>query len=96
MGLDTTHDAFHGAYSAFNSFRRFLLKSIGGSFPPHEDKDLLDSHWYWRMGAILRRTGNRRGTRSDHWFLPLTDRTEGPSRHEKRNATLVRLLRRAK
>jgi len=47
MGLDTTHDAFHGAYSAFNNLRRFLLKSIGGSFPPHENKELLDGHWYW-------------------------------------------------
>lgn len=47
MGLDTTHDAFHGAYSAFNSFRRFLLKSIGGSFPPHENKELKDGYWYW-------------------------------------------------
>lgn len=50
MGLDTTHDAFHGAYSAFNNFRRFLLKSIGGSFPPHENKELLDGHWYWGEG----------------------------------------------
>jgi hypothetical protein len=47
MGLDTTHDAFSGAYSAFNNFRRFLLKSIGGSFPPHEDKTLKDGYWYW-------------------------------------------------
>lgn len=47
MGLDTSHDAFHGAYSAFNNFRRFLLKSIGGSFPPHENKELKGGHWYW-------------------------------------------------
>lgn len=47
VGLDTTHDAFHGAYSAFNTFRKFLLKSIGGRFPPHADKKLLHDHWYW-------------------------------------------------
>lgn len=47
MGLDTTHDAFHGAYSAFNRFRQFVLKSIGGSWPPHEDKTLDPERWYW-------------------------------------------------
>jgi len=47
MGLDTTHDAFHGAYSAFNSFRKFVLESIGGSYPPHKDKTLKDDYWYW-------------------------------------------------
>lgn len=47
MGLDTTHEAFHGAYSAFNNLRRFLLRSIGGSFPPHDNKELLDGYWYW-------------------------------------------------
>lgn len=50
MGLDTTHGAFHGAYSAFNNFRRFLCKSIGGSFPPHDDKELLDGYWYFGEG----------------------------------------------
>lgn len=50
MGLDTTHDAFHGAYSAFNNFRRFLLKSIGGSYPPHENKELMDGYWYFGDG----------------------------------------------
>lgn len=47
MGLDTTHNAFHGAYSAFNRFRKVVLESIGGSFPPHENKDLKDGYWYW-------------------------------------------------
>jgi len=47
MGLDCSHDAFHGAYSAFDRFRRFILKSIGGSFPPHEDKTLDNNYWYW-------------------------------------------------
>ena len=35
MGLDTTHDAFHGAYSAFNRFRQLICFVSGGSFPPH-------------------------------------------------------------
>lgn len=35
MGLDTSHDAFHGAYSAFNRFRQMICFVIGGSFPPH-------------------------------------------------------------
>lgn len=35
MGLDTSHDAFRGAYSAFNRFRQEIARAIGGSFPPH-------------------------------------------------------------
>lgn len=30
MGLDTTHDAFHGAYSAFDRWRGEILKAAGG------------------------------------------------------------------
>lgn len=36
MGLDATHDAFSGAYSAFNRFRQMVAKAAGGSFPPHD------------------------------------------------------------
>ncbi|RYI30558.1 hypothetical protein EVU96_09080 [Bacillus infantis] len=50
MGLDTTHNAFHGAYSAFNTFRKFICESIGGSFPPHKDKTLKDGYWYFGEG----------------------------------------------
>ena len=35
MGLDTSHNAFHGAYSAFNTFRQAVCRATGGSFPPH-------------------------------------------------------------
>jgi len=35
MGLDCSHNAFHGAYSAFNRLRQFVCRSTGGSFPPH-------------------------------------------------------------
>ena len=29
MGLDTTHNAWHGAYSAFNRWRGFLAELVG-------------------------------------------------------------------
>lgn len=35
MGLDISHDAFHGAYSAFNRFRQCVAEAMGGSYPPH-------------------------------------------------------------
>lgn len=35
MGLDTTHGAFNGAYSAFNRLRQAVCFAAGGSFPPH-------------------------------------------------------------
>jgi len=35
MGLDCSHNAFHGAYSSFNRFRQVVCHAIGGSFPPH-------------------------------------------------------------
>lgn len=37
MGLDTTHDAFHGAYSAFNRFRQIVAKAAGCSYPYHTE-----------------------------------------------------------
>ena len=35
MGLNCTHNAFDGAYSAFNRFRQAVCFIIGGSYPPH-------------------------------------------------------------
>lgn len=29
MGLDTTHDCWHGAYSAFHRFRHGIARAIG-------------------------------------------------------------------
>lgn len=53
MGLDTTHNAFHGSYIAFNYFRKAVAAAIGGSYPPHDpslrdenEKPLLDEMWY--------------------------------------------------
>lgn len=50
MGIYITHNAFDGAYWAFNRFRSFVCEAIGGSFPPHEDKTLLDDIWYYGEG----------------------------------------------
>lgn len=53
MGLDVTHDAWHGAYSAFNRFRAAVCAAAGGSWPPHphgaelEGEPLTDQNrWY--------------------------------------------------
>lgn len=35
MGLDTTHDAWHGPYSSFNEWRREIAKAAG--MPPLND-----------------------------------------------------------
>lgn len=35
MGLDTSHDAFHGSYSAFNCLRQEVAHAVGGSYGPH-------------------------------------------------------------
>lgn len=49
MGLDTTHNAWHGPYSSFNRFRHELAKRIGidlkeyhGYNDTHDGKDLKD------------------------------------------------------
>ena len=35
MGLNCSHDAFDGAYSAFNRLRGYVAAVCGGSYPPH-------------------------------------------------------------
>lgn len=47
MGLDVSHDAWTGAYSAFNRFRQAVCGALGGSFPPHEEEGLDPDSWYW-------------------------------------------------
>jgi len=48
MGLNCSHDAFDGAYSAFNRLRQAVCFVAGGSYPPHytykENGDLLKDH----------------------------------------------------
>jgi hypothetical protein len=50
MGLDCSHDAWHGAYSAFNSLRQKVAEAMGGSYPPHNEKTLDEEMWYWGRG----------------------------------------------
>ena len=52
MGLDCSHDAFHGAYSAFNRFRQAICAAMDGSHPPHDEnhEDLSAERWYWGPG----------------------------------------------
>ncbi|MBW1739413.1 MAG: hypothetical protein JRJ69_18305 [Deltaproteobacteria bacterium] len=51
MGLDCSHNAFSGAYSAFNRFRQAVAKAANGSFPPHDPKNNLDDrYWYFGEG----------------------------------------------
>lgn len=46
MGLDCSHDAFHGAYSAFNLLRKEVANAVGGSYPPHDNRELDGDMWY--------------------------------------------------
>ena len=54
MGLDCSHDAFHGAYSSFNRLRQSVAAAAGGSFPEHEDPSLDPNMWY--VGARYRQS----------------------------------------
>lgn len=53
MGLKVSHGAFDASYSAFNRFRRFILTSIGGSYPPHKQKGLDNDRWYWGTDMLF-------------------------------------------
>ncbi len=59
MGLDVSHDCFHGAYSAFNRFRQSVARACGGSFPPHDEDFRRDNGsipdrktYYWNDDGI--------------------------------------------
>ena len=56
MGLDCSHDALHGAYSAFNRLRQAVAEAMGGSYPPHwmytEDGHLVEDS----NGRVVYRT----------------------------------------
>jgi hypothetical protein len=56
MGLDCSHDAFHGAYSAFNSFRQAVAFAIGGSYPPHYKRDDKGSYLRDEADRLIRNT----------------------------------------
>ncbi len=44
MGLDCSHGAFSGAYSAFGRLRCAAAVAAGGSYPPHHDPPELRKH----------------------------------------------------
>lgn len=47
MGLDISHGAFSGAYSAFNRFRQVVAELKGMRWPPHKDSALDPGRFYW-------------------------------------------------
>lgn len=47
MGLAISHDAFRGAYSAFNRLRWAICQAMGGSWPETLSGDQI---WYWGEG----------------------------------------------
>ena len=49
MGLSLSHDAFTGSCSAFNRLRQKVALAVGGSYPPHVDKETCpdEDRWYW-------------------------------------------------
>ena len=64
MGLDCSHDAFHGAYSAFNRLRQEVCRATGGSFPPH---------WKWNSdGTYVENRGipvRNKDLDEDSWYF---------------------------
>lgn len=61
MGLDTTHNAWHGAYSSFGTFRKKLAEQIGIN---------LNDYWGYSGGGKL-------DLRSiDHDIQPLLDHSD--------------------
>ena len=52
MGLDVSHGAFNGAYSAFNRLRQAVAKAVGGSYPPHSNDSFDPGQWYWEPDDI--------------------------------------------
>ena len=63
MGLDCSHDAFRGAYSAFNRLRQFVCAATGpdGSYPPHWQYNADGSLKEDQAGRVLRREGLEEG-----------------------------------
>jgi hypothetical protein len=68
MGLDCSHDAFHGAYSAFNRLRQCVCAALGdeASFPPH---------WRYNKDGSLAEDANGRvlyldGLDADKFYVP--------------------------
>lgn len=68
MGLNCSHDAFDGAYSAFNRFRQAVCHVTGfeGSYPPHYEYSMRGDLLYTKDGQVA----IREGYDPDRFFLP--------------------------
>ncbi|MEQ7221410.1 hypothetical protein ABQD56_09870 [Vagococcus fluvialis] len=73
MGLVISHGAFEGGYIRFNIFRADILKSIGGSFPPHNNPQLKSEQWYWRADGKVDDKFNRKNYLGLYIFLCHSD-----------------------
>jgi len=62
MGLDTTHNCWHGPYSSFGNFRKFLANQIG--------IDLNDYIGYGNLDAT------KELNTIDHKLMPLFDHSD--------------------
>jgi len=50
MGLDCSHDAFHGSYGAFSRFRDALVECIGGRVDRGNTFEGEKSYWWFPEG----------------------------------------------
>lgn len=73
MGLVISHGAYEGGYIRFNIFRTDILRSIGGSFPPHNDPKLKSEQWYWRVDGKTDDKFNRKNYPGLYTFLCHSD-----------------------
>lgn len=72
MGLDTSHDAWHGAYSSFNRFRTRLAELAG--FPPLEEMEGFGDGHYNPGNPIGQRKWGR--TPGDFRLIPLLSHSD--------------------
>ena len=101
MGLDTTHDCWHGPYSSFMQFRRVIAKAVGITFGPHGGfaSDSAIGHIRWGNAHLTRSTPAeplrlRRLHRGRGSGVPLAERL-GRSGRRCRLPGLARLLPRS-
>jgi len=67
MGLDCSHDAFSGAYSAFNSLRQAVAWAIGGSYPPHYERNSEGNLIMESSGGLIKQYEKMDDTK---WYCP--------------------------
>lgn len=64
MGLRCSHDAFYGAYSAFNRLRQAVCHAADGSYPPH---------WkYTETGELIKEgsgLARKEGLDEANWYI---------------------------